>query len=589
MADGEADDIPGEDRRLHRRTDDGRGPSLAERIGDRLAEAGFRSPIHRMRLKGRFPLKLLGVPEDPVPGNADRGARLMAGRLYLGGHGAPLASAALDDRDAPLAWRRWVHGWGWLRDAAAHPPASAAEAQRIELLARRWLERFPDYHAEAWAPDLTGRRVLMALAHAPLLIPRHDHVHRSAVLNGIARWTRHLDRAVRRMPDGPARRDAVAGLFAGMLLIPGQEDRLARAEALLAEACAPLLEAGNAPPLELAALGDTLLLLASCHRARGLRVSQAVERGLAAIRSRLAALAMGDGLPAPWHGGQPSPAQMARLGVAAAGEGAAAGDAGGFVRLEAGARRIVMDTSPPPSPRQAACPHASTLAFVMSDGAVPVIVSCGGPLHAASEGIAPLPLPRELAEGLRATAAHSALVLDDSNSTRLGPAGGRRSAGVEEVAVERRALPEGQLVEARHDGYRGRFGLLHARRLWLAASGEDLRGEDRLLPASGVRRLLGGEPVPVAVRFHLAPGAVVSLTEDGSGALIRIAGARPRDAIAWSFRASLPPGFRVAIEDSIVVDWQGEVRPTRQLVLAGALARATLPPLAWAFRRQTRG
>jgi uncharacterized heparinase superfamily protein len=104
-----------------------------------------------------------------------------------------------------------------------------------------------------------------------------------------------------------------------------------------------------------------------------------------------------------------------------------------------------------------------------------------------------------------------------------------------------------------------------------------------------VRRLLGGEPVPVAVRFHLAPGAVVSLTEDGSGALIRIAGARPRDAVAWSFRASLPPGFRLMIEPSVTVDWQGEVRPTRQLVLVGAMPRATLPGLAWAFRRQTRG
>ncbi|WP_448582140.1 heparinase II/III family protein [Thermaurantiacus sp.] len=572
---------------MHRRSDDGRGPSLVERISDRLAEAGFRSPIHRMRLKGRFPLKLLGVPEDPVPGDADRGARLMAGRLYHGGYGVALATGALDLREAPGPWRRWVHGWGWLRDAAAHPPANAAEAQRIETLARRWLERFPDYDTEAWAPDLTGRRIMMALAHAPLLIPRHDHVHRSAVLNAIARWTRHLDQVVKRMPDGPARRDAVAGLFAGALLIPGQDDRLARAEALLAHACGELLAAGNAPPLELAALGDTLLLLAACHAARGARVSSAVAGGLERVRARLAALLMGDGMPAPWHGGQPSPAQMARLGIAPD-DSALAQDPGGYVRLTGGSCVVVMDASPPPSLRQTKAPHASTLAFVMSDGAVPVIVSCGGAFRSAPEGLAPLALPDVLADALRATAAHSTLVLDDCNSTRLTPAAGRRSVGVEEVAVELRRLPQGTLVEAVHDGYRGRFGLLHQRRLWLAADGSDLRGEDRLLPASGVRRLIGGEAVPVAVRFHLAPGAVASLTEDGSGALIRIAGARPRDAVAWSFRARLPPGFRLSIDESVTVDWQGEVRATRQLVLLGAVSRAEPPALAWALRRQSR-
>jgi len=39
MADGDTGQDRSEERRLHRRADDGRGPSLAERIGDRLAEA----------------------------------------------------------------------------------------------------------------------------------------------------------------------------------------------------------------------------------------------------------------------------------------------------------------------------------------------------------------------------------------------------------------------------------------------------------------------------------------------------------------------------------------------------------------------
>ncbi len=590
MADGEADGEAGEERLFLRRSGEDRGPSLVERIGDRLAEAGFRSPLHRMRLKGRFPLKLLAVPVDPVPGDPDRGARLAAGRLFHSGYGVPLSSGALDSPDAPAPWRRWLHGWGWLRDAAARPPEGPAEAERIERLARRWLERFPDYDAEAWAPDVTGRRVLMAIAHAPLLMPRHDHVHRSAVLNGIARWTRHLEQAVRRLPDGLPRLEAVAGLLGGALLLPGQDERQARAEAMLAPLLSALLDdegvAALRGPLELGAVGDLLLLLAAFYAARGLNEGAAVAGGLEAVRRRLGALAMGGGQVSPWHGGAPSPAQLARLGVRPCGGPVLSG---GFVRLEAGATVVVMDAGPPPAARQALAPHASTLAIAVADGGAPLLVSCGGAFATAPDGIAALALPQALAEGLRATAAHSALVLADTNSTPLAGSGARRRGGVEEVAIERRSGPEGQLVEAVHDGYRGRFGFLHRRRLWLAADGADLRGEDVLLPAPGLRRIGAGEPLPLAIRFHLAPGTVVSLTGAGDGALVRLAGARPREAAAWALRCRLPEGFHLRIEPSIAVDWQGEVRPTNQLVIAGSVTRVHLPAIPWAFRRQSRG
>lgn len=564
---------------------------MVERLGDRLNSWRYGSPIHRMRLKGRFPLKLLGVPEDPVPGDANRGQRLKAGRLWFDGHGIAIANGLLDDPEAPPGWQQHVHGWAWLRDAAADPPATEAEALRIELLARRWLERFPEYHPVAWAPDLTARRILLAIAHAPLLIPRHDHIHRSLVLNGIARWTRHLDRAVKRMADGPARVEAILGLVGGSLLVPGHEPHRERAEAMIGPALAETLGSdgalGSRSPLDLATLGEQLIFASGFYRARGLKPLPVIASAIEAVQHALSLLAMGDGLPAPWHGGQPVPRQMAALGVSPA---ASSGGVSGFHRMVAGTTILVVDVAPPPAIRHSHSPHASTLAFVMSDGPVALVVSCGGGLAAGADGPRPLSLPDDLRSGLRTTAAHSTLVLADTNSTRLRLEGPRRKGGVEEVQLQSHGTAEGQWLECRHDGYRRRFGFDHVRRLWLAPDGADLRGEDVLLPvAHGFRRLNAHEALVARVRFHIAPGAVLSLTSDGEGALLRLPAARPRDQLAWSFRAALPKGAALAIEPSLVVGYDGALKPCQQLVVTAPVPQGRPLNLAWAFRRQSRG
>ena len=131
-----ADEADEDSFRLTRDLGD-RGPSLAERLTERLDRLSFASPFHRMRLKGRFPLKLIAVPDDPVPGDPALGQRLKGGRLFRDGSGQGMAEARLDAPEAPESWRDWVHGWGWLRDLSAAPDLSRAEAQRSEALAKR--------------------------------------------------------------------------------------------------------------------------------------------------------------------------------------------------------------------------------------------------------------------------------------------------------------------------------------------------------------------------------------------------------------------------------------------------------------------
>lgn len=569
----------------------GRGPSLAERLTERFDRLSFASPFHRMRLKGRFPLKLIAIPDDPIPGDPDLGQRLKGGRLFRDGFGQGMTDARLDAPDAPPGWRDWVHGWGWLRDLASAQPLSRTEAGRAEALARRWLAHFHDYHDEAWAPDATGRRILMTIAHAPLVMPGQDHIHRSSVLNGIARWARHLDRAAPRLPAGLVRLEAAAGLIGAGLMLPGGDERLLRGETLLEQTLSELTTADGAAvvsrsPLELARIGDLLLVLEAFYRARARKPAELVVQALDMVRTGLASLAMGDGLPSSWHGGQPDLAQMQRLGV---GGPAADGPtrASGFQRLQAGSVRLMVDAGPPPAARISPAAHASTLAFTLTDGARHLIVNCGG--GAGPRG--PYGFPPELLMGLRSTAGHSTLVLADTSSSRLHDGGQRRLGGVEAVLVEMRASSAGQWFEGRHDGWRRRFGLDHVRRLWLSPDGDDLRGEDRLEPAgarAGVLRRRGS--LAFAIRFHLGRTAEATLTQDGRGALVRLPGAKPGQGAAWAFRASFNGATGgVSIEPSLFVDEAGETHEVQQIVLSGTVAADGTADTSWSFRRQGGG
>src|SRR3546814_3568114 len=94
----------------------------------------------------------------------------------------------------------------------------------------------------------------------------------------------------------------------------------------------------------------------------------------------------------------------------------------------------------------------------MSDGPHRLIVNCGGARAAVAH------LPPDLAEGLRTTAAHSTLVLADSNSTAV-LADGTLGKGVAEVELTRQESEQASRIEASHDGYAKRHGKRKSTRL----------------------------------------------------------------------------------------------------------------------------
>ncbi|MGH6730164.1 MAG: heparinase II/III family protein, partial [Sphingomicrobium sp.] len=408
--------------------------------------------------------------------------------------------------------------------------------------------------------------------YAPYILSSRDGGYRSALLNTMARGARHLDAHADKAPAGLKRVTAWCGVVAAGLVIQGGVPRLARGEAGLTRALfsAQYDDGGliSRSPSEQALLVDRLGLLRSFYAAAKQTMPDAIETASAAALAALHGVTMGDGALSSWQGDNPGVA--ARLTALIEGCGLRArplrqARGWGYQRMSALGTIIVFDAAPPP-PKMAADGSASTLAFELSDGGQRLVVNCGGP------GILPTDLPPDLLQGLRSTAAHSTLVLDDTNSTNT-MAGGSLGRGVEDVVIERSEDNDASRLEASHDGYVRTFGLIHKRSLMLGNDGKELRGADQLI-AKGRKKIR--ESAQYAVRFHLVPGIEVTPTADGMGAILRSKGAPP-----WNFRCR---GGMLTIEESLWIDGRGLPQRTSQLAVIGEVS-ALGGEIGWQFRR----
>jgi uncharacterized heparinase superfamily protein len=560
------------------RADPAGAQSLSQRLGQYLERLTWRTPLHDMRLKGRHPLRLLAVPDDPLPGDAQAGLALLDGTLAAAGEAHPIATLDLTTPKASAAFVDHLHGFTWLRDLAETGDRARA-VPAAEALTARWL----GVHAErvrdpAWRPDVAGRRLLMWTAYAPLILSSGDLVFRSKVLNAIARTARHLDRTADKATPGVPRLAAWCGVVTAGLLLPAGEARQAFGEAGLVRALAAGIgEDGGAASRSPAALAEAIALLGvlrAVYDARRRELPAEIAAPLTKMGAALMAVAMSDGALSSWQGGVPlSPERVAEVLAAAQLHPRPLRQAKGwgYQRLTGGRAVLVVDAAPPPLAPVAQGGCASTLAFEYSEGPDRLVVNCGGAHVAATR------LSAATARGLRSTAAHSTLIVADSNSTAIHP-DGSLGRGVGEVELARQESEVASRIEASHDGYVRRFGLLHRRQLVLTADGRELRGEDALLPKGRARRSAAGtgRAIPFSLRFHLGPGVEAAGTADGQAAILRT----PSGAI-WQFRTRAEA---LTIEESIWTDGEGRMVGTQQVVVSG-VAPAGGANISWALRR----
>jgi uncharacterized heparinase superfamily protein len=549
-----------------------KGLSLGERLANHFYRLTWRTPLHAMRLKGRYPLKLLAVPTDPMPGNRQAGQWMLSGTMRWRGESIAIDSITFGDDAVSAPFSDYLHRFEWLRDLNAVGDRAAC-APVAETLMRAWLERHGETVSDAgWRADLVGWRTLFWASHAPLILSSTDLVYRSSVLNALARGARHLDRGADRATQGNARLAAWAGIVAAGLLVPGGEPRRTFGESGLQRAIlSGFSEDGGVvsrSPVDQAEVIVLLAMLTQVYEARREDTPEFLTNLQLRAVAALHGVTLGDGALSSWQGSGPVSDDHIKQIVVASGVRTRplrqARD-WGYQRMAGGATVVICDAAPPPASRIGGGGSASTLAFELSDGEKRLIVNCGGGRGTAA-------IAADLANGLRTTAAHSTLVVGDSNSTAIH-ADGTLGAGVRAVELDRVEAEGGSKIEASHDGYAKRFGFIHKRMLALSGNGRELRGEDSLLPAPR-RRKAGG--AHFAIRFHLAPGVEVTPTADGQAALLRI-----DHGPLWQFRCR---GGALTIEESLWIDGNGRAVSSLQFVVSGETA-AGGATVGWLLKR----
>ena len=554
------------------RVGDDRGVSLSERLAYRLHRLTWRTPFHSVRLRGRHPLKLLSVPKDPIAGDKAIGEAMLHGQIVFGGESFPIRQLDYNDPRFSAAFSDHLQSFAWLRDLAAAGNREKA-APIAEKLTRQWLATHENHVSErAWRADLWGRRILFWSAYAPYVLASRDLVYRSSVLNTLARGARHLEKGADKAPAGLPRIAAWIGLIAAALVVQGGPARLSRGESGLLRVLGTMLHDDGGivsrSPLEQLALVEMLGQLRAIYIAGRRDMPEGIADALSGSVAALLAVTLGDEALSSWQGG--NMVSKRRVTAAVEGSGVRArplrqARGWGYHRLAAKNSVAVFDAAPPPASRALNGGCASTLAFELSDGPERLIVNCGGVGAVCST------LPPELVQGLRTTAAHSTVTLGDRNSTAIHE-DGSLGKGVVQVELSRDDTAGVSQVEASHDGYVRRFGLVHQRQLTLSADGRELTGEDRLVPQGRKRRAT----IPFAARFHLAPTVEVTSTADGQGALLRI-----RGGPTWQFRCR---GGQLAIEDSLWIDGHAQPHGSLQLVVSGETPAAGMT-ISWSLRR----
>lgn len=500
-----------------------RGGLLWKAVGAEVAShferEWFGSGPHRLGLSLPRAEGLAARPRDPRPADAAHGLKIMTGALALDGGSLRLGPEG-DPFDTASPSRRFavsLHRFDWLPDLVA---AGSDGARRALRLLDDWRRVFGKWNAFSWSPDCIERRVFHLACAAKSLAAEGSDAEVADLLQDLARQGRHLVE-IKRAPERALERAVVAAI-AGCVLAgkPGEPliDKAMKALTRHIDRMV-LADGGHAtrsPEAGVELLFD-LLTLDDALGQRGRPSPESLSRAIDRLSTAARFFTLGDGHLAAFHGGEAI--APARIAAALAHDDAGprplnAAPHSGYHKMIGGSIEVIADCGPPPAGplSVAACAQPAALEIVCAKDRL--ITSCGWSPEAAG------------AHAFRLSDAASTVSVGDGSAGR--PLSGFKAKalgpwlvdGAKSVEAKRHDDVGGVWLDIVHDGW-AHLGLQHARRLFLDAVADELRGEDSLTPVTagdpdGPRRYL-----PFAVRFHLHPEARASIARDGKSVLIR--------------------------------------------------------------------
>jgi uncharacterized heparinase superfamily protein len=527
------------------------------------------SSFWQRSLNGPAPDRIFVNPRSFYPKSMAEAELLLLGRFRLPGGDATARDGSPFFIKAPSdLWAENLHSFHWLRhfDAGGSEPVQ----EHLRQLISHWIRAHGTWHEIAWRPHVVARRLMTWASFGRLILTNADVLFRSRVLLSMARQARHLAKTAKSAPEGMDRLIAALGLAQSGVFLPDGDSRLAKGLHLLAEQLGEqvLPDGGHISrnPETVLAITSELLSLVDAMTQRDLIVPVSIRRALDRMMPMIRFMQHGDGRLALFNGGTE--------GVGGWAETLLSYDTGrtrealhssqaGYHRIACGQTLVIADVAKPSAGAASLMAHAGALSFELCSGEERIVVNGGTSLIKGPEWV----------QAMRATAAHSTVTIADTSSAHIvsgwaaGVLGPRLIDGPSHVEHKRQENEAGILLEASHDGYAKAFGLTHRRSIFVAHSGNDVRGEDTLVPASGAA------PRRFAARFHLHPSVKAARTGD------TITVTLPSGA-TWRFSADA----ELDLADSVYLGSGDTIRKTQQIVISGNSGPAPTT-VKWALKK----
>lgn len=399
-----------------------------------------------------------------------------------------------------------------------------------------WFTSHDRFSPDTWRADIVGERVTRWINAFPTIGPEMRIQMSALWLMQIRRQARHLSRSATPSISGWKRFLYHQGRLISALALEDLSATLpSRLQALGDDVEQQILGDGghiSRSPIVALAVFSILIEMRDALIAKHIEPPSGLLSAIDRMGPWIKGMRHGDGGFALINGTTSSTAELIDMALAASGSrGRAMSDAphSGFYRMRSGQTTVLFDAAgvDPVTDGQRA-----PASFELSVGKSRIFSNCGNRLGQDSATAA-------WRDMLHATAAHSALVIDDKNIGQVNI-----------VHNSRRDHEGARLIECEHDGYTAAFGITHKRSVYLDSVGTDIRGEDQLS---------GGQSKPFSIRFHLYPGVNASMVEGGGEVIIK-----PTKGRGWRFQSDHP----IMLDDSVNFN-DGRQHRTQQIVILG--------------------
>ena len=522
-------------------------------------------------------LRFLPLLHPVVPHDAKRAEALMKDGWRIG-HERLQVDPATPPWAIPSPSRHYsdrLHRFEWLGALLGHSPEGADKAR---FLVDDWIERYGGFHRFFWRLSPLVVRVWEWMLAGPGLFETGPEAQCQKRLATLARQIDSIGEGLETCTDPATRWRASCVLVANALCLKdgrGAESALAQLET---ECIAQILPDGGhvsrSPEILLRALTDLITLRDAVARADR-PIPDFMTKWIPRMGAMLNFFRLGDGGLCPFNAGSENRPEAVSGILAALDEPPrkfSFAMKSGFQKLSKKQLCLVLDTGAAPPSLFAGQAHSGALGFELSDGADRIVTSCGFSPEVNLDWQA----------AVRRTGAHSTLSLagrDASKFSTFEPTRLLTPEGPEGISAKRLEEADEIWLDAQHAGWKGRYGLIHRRRLFMSGGGDQLTGEDSIVRPISQTPDDDGKFISFDIRFHLHPCIRATTRSDA----IEL---QSENGSIWRFRTT-HPGTRLELSRYL---GRGLVEPTVQIVMSGRAdpnGDGALPPncIRWGFRK----